>query len=124
MPTPRSIVVLGASRNPARYSNMLVRRLKTREDYTIVPVNPAQEDIEGLPVSPSLSSLPANPDLLTLYVSPSHSEGLAPEIVRLNPGRVIFNPGAENPRLEAALNAAGITTENACSLVLLSQNEL
>ena len=124
MSTPRTIVVLGASNNPARYSNMLIRRLKNRADYQTVPVNPAQDEIEGLPVVPSLNGVGERPDILTLYVGPAHSAGMAPEIVRLNPRKVIFNPGAENPALETALHQAGIATENACSLVLLSQNDL
>ena len=33
--------------------------------------------------------------------------------------RVIFNPGTENGELEAALRAAGIESEEACTLVLL-----
>ena len=124
MSTLRTIVILGASANPSRYSNMLMRRLLKRPDYAIVPVNPAQPEIEGTPVQPALSSVPAAPDILTMYVSPSRSAALESDIVRLNPRKVIFNPGAENPPLEAALNRAGIATENACSLVLLSQNDL
>ena len=124
---PRTIVILGASANPSRYSNMLLRRLKDREGYEAVPVNPAQAEIEGAPVHPSLDAVASalgNPDILTLYVSPARSAVLEPDILRLRPRKVIFNPGAENPPLEAALNRAGIATENACSLVLLSQNAL
>jgi predicted CoA-binding protein len=124
MSNPRTVVILGASANPTRYSNMLIRRLKNREGYESIPVNPAQSEIEGVPVIPALASVAANPDILTMYVSPSHSAGLESDIVRLNPRKVIFNPGAENPPLEAALNRAGIATENACSLVLLSVNDL
>jgi predicted CoA-binding protein len=127
MASPRTVVVLGASANPARYSNMLMRRLKNRESYRAVPVNPAQAEIEGQPVHASLdaaASAVGNPDILTLYVSPSRSADLEAEILRLGPRKVIFNPGAENPALEAALKRAGIATENACSLVLLSQGAL
>jgi predicted CoA-binding protein len=124
---PRTVVILGASANPARYSNMLMRRLKGREDYRSIPVNPAQDVIEGVPAHASMDAVASSlgsPDLLTLYVSPAHSAPLEAQILRLKPGKVIFNPGAENPPLEAALNRAGIATENACSLVLLSQGAL
>jgi predicted CoA-binding protein len=124
MASPKSIVVLGASANPQRYSNMLIRRLGGRADYEAVPVNPAQPEIEGRPVHASLDSVPEGPDVLTLYVGPAHSADLGPKIVRLNPRKVIFNPGAENPALESELRRAGIATENACSLVLLSMNAL
>ncbi|MCD6025358.1 MAG: CoA-binding protein [Fibrobacteria bacterium] len=127
MSSPRTVVILGASANPARYSNMLMRRLHNREGYRAIPVNPAQEEIEGAPVHASLDAVASSlgsPDILTLYVSPSRSAALEAEILRLGPRRVIFNPGAENPALESALNRAGIVTENACSLVLLSQGAL
>jgi hypothetical protein len=39
--------------------------------------------------------------------------------VRLNPPWVIFNPGTENPELEARHDQAGIPHEQACTLVLL-----
>jgi hypothetical protein len=38
----------------------------------------------------------------------------------LNPKRIIFNPGAENPELEKKAQAKGIETEEACTLVMLS----
>ena len=124
MSNPRTVVIFGASANPSRYSNMLMRRLQNNPGYNTVPVNPGQDTIEGSAVHASLASVPAAPDILTMYVSPSRSSALESDIVRLKPGKVIFNPGAENPPLEAALNRAGIATENACSLVLLSQNAL
>lgn len=125
--SPRTVVILGASANPARFSNMLMRRLNNREGYRAIPVNPAQAEIEGAPVHASLEAVASSlgsPDILTVYVSPSRSAVLEAGILRLRPRRVIFNPGAENPVLESALNRAGIATENACSLVLLSQGAL
>jgi uncharacterized protein len=36
---------------------------------------------------------------------------------------VIFNPGAENPDLQASLEANGIKTMEACTLVLLTTGQ-
>jgi uncharacterized protein len=123
MHTTPSIVILGASDKPDRASNMLLRRLQSR-GVTAVPVHPALESIEGVPVRKSLADAPPQPDLLSVYLGAARSSALESDIVALAPRRVIFNPGAENPALEAALNAVGIETENACSLVLLSQGQL
>jgi predicted CoA-binding protein len=120
----KTIVILGASDKPERVSNMLLTRLHGREGYDPVPVHPALDTIAGVPVRNSLAEIPAGPDLLTLYVAADRSSALADDIIRLNPRRVIFNPGAENPALETRLNEAGIATENACSLVLLGQGRL
>lgn len=117
-----TVVVLGASPKPLRYSNKAIRMLR---DYghRVIPVNPAQDEIEGFPVSRHVSDIREAVDTVTMYVSPAHSDGLLPELLALKPGRVIFNPGAENPALEAGLTAAGITVEEACTLVLLRTNQ-
>ena len=41
----------------------------------------------------------------------------------LNPKRIIFNPGAENPELFKMAEDKGIIAENACTLVMLSTGE-
>jgi predicted CoA-binding protein len=124
MSTSRTVVILGASDKPERISNLLLRRLRVHGGFEVVPVHPALEAIDGVPVRASLAEVAPGPDLLTLYVGPERSAALEADIVALRPAKVIFNPGAENPRLEARLNEAGIATENACSLVLLGQGEL
>jgi uncharacterized protein len=111
------VAVLGASPKRERYSNQAVRLLR-EYGHTVLPVNPAQAEIEGLPVVASLDALP-DVDTVTVYVSPAHSAALLPGLLKLAPKRVIFNPGAENPALEQALKKAGITVEEACTLVLL-----
>ena len=58
-------------------------------------------------------------DTLTMYVNPALSSKYTQDIVKLRPGRVIFNPGSENPELEKELKKNGIAFEQACTLVLL-----
>ncbi|MFN3587636.1 MAG: CoA-binding protein [Moraxellaceae bacterium] len=113
-----TVAVLGASPNPERYSNKAVRLLR-EHGHTVLPVNPAQAEIEGLPVVPSVEALPRGIDTVTVYVGPRHSGALLPGLLALAPRRVIFNPGAENPALQQALADAGIAVEEACTLVLL-----
>lgn len=115
---PETVAVLGASPKRERYSNQAIRLLR-EYGHTVLPVNPVQTEIEGLPVIAALDALPTGIDTVTMYVSPAHSEGLLPSLLALAPRRVIFNPGAENARLEEGLKAAGIAVEEACTLVLL-----
>ena len=120
----KTIVIVGASDQPDRTSHQLLQRLLRRGDFNIVLVHPRLQEIDGLPVLPSLSDVPEHPDVITLYVGAKASQGMKTEIERLHPGKVIFNPGAENPELLEALGRHGIEGEDACSLVLLSQNAL
>jgi len=113
------VAVLGASPNPERYSNQAVRLL-AEYGHEVIPVNPAQSEIEGLAVVKSLEELDAGDiDTVTMYVGARHSDPLYDHLAALRPRRVIFNPGAENPELATALESAGIQVEEACTLVLL-----
>jgi predicted CoA-binding protein len=120
--TKQRVVVLGASDNPERYSNQAVNRLRDN-GHEVIPVHPALERIDGIEVVPSLDRVEGAVDTLTVYVSPKVSAGLTDAIVKLAPGRVIFNPGAENAELQAALAERDIPTLEACTLVLLSTGQ-
>lgn len=113
-----TVAVLGASPKPERYSHQAIQLLR-QYGHAVIPVNPAQAEIAGLPVAASLSGIRQSVDTVTLYVSPSHQGTLEAQLKALKPQRVIFNPGTENPSLAARLREAGIATEEACTLVLL-----
>lgn len=115
----KTVVILGASENPERYSSKAFRILKERH-YDVVPVNPSLDVLDGVPVVHSLSEAPRNPDVLTVYVNAFRSAELVNDILTLSPKTVIFNPGAENPALGLRLHQAGIHTIEACSVVLLT----
>ena len=116
------VAVLGASQKPERYSNQAVKLL-LKQGHQVIPIHPALKQIEGLPVSASLADIPEKIDTLTLYVSPALSTSMQDEIIKARPRRVIFNPGTENTELTVALVAAGIPTEEACTLVLLNTGQ-
>lgn len=115
----KTVVILGASDNPKRYSNKVFRLLREK-GYRVVPVNPSLDAIDEVPVIHSLSEAPRNPDVLTVYVNPLRSAELVDDILALSPKVVIFNPGAENSALDLRLHQTGIRTANACSVVLLT----
>ncbi len=116
------VVVVGASSNPARYSNRAVCLLM-QHGHEVVPVSPAAQTIEGLTVHNALAEVDGPVDTITLYVSPKVSSELAAAIEHLKPLRVIFNPGAENPDLRDSLIKQGIYTKEACTLVLLNSQQ-
>nr|WP_320117888.1 CoA-binding protein [uncultured Marinifilum sp.] len=61
-------------------------------------------------------------DTVTLYVSAKNQTNYYQYIIDLQPRRVIFNPGTENPDFEKQLDILGIIAERACTLVLLTTN--
>ncbi|MCG6966867.1 MAG: CoA-binding protein [Chromatiaceae bacterium] len=112
------VAVLGASPKPARYANQCIRLLK-QHGYHITPIHPRFEEVEALPVAHSLDAIPDPVDTLTLYVGPQLLEPQADDIVRLKPGRVIFNPGTESRLVQTRLDRAGIEWFEACTLVMI-----
>ncbi|MCL2294559.1 MAG: CoA-binding protein [Spirochaetes bacterium] len=116
----KTVVVLGASNNPERYSYKALKML-AEHGYDVIPVHPQLKDIDGIEVRNSLENADAGEDVytLTLYVGPEKIVPLIPDIVRLNPQRVIFNPGTESQELKEALVKASIPHAEACTLVLL-----
>ncbi|TNE56910.1 MAG: CoA-binding protein, partial [Bacteroidetes bacterium] len=59
-------------------------------------------------------------DTVTLYVGPQRQVPYYEYILSLHPKRIIFNPGTENPELEALAEAQGIEVVEGCTLVMLS----
>lgn len=114
----RNVAVLGASPRPDRYSNQAVRLLASF-DYRPIPVNPACDEIEGLPCFPNLAAIDEQVHTITLYLAPARSTPLIDEIVAAKPQRIILNPGAENEELAAAASGAGIEVVEGCTLVML-----
>lgn len=114
-------LVLGASENNDRYSNMAVRSLQ-RHGFSVVAVGKRAGEINGTPIltgTPTLSDI----DTVTLYLSATNQRPLYDYLLSLRPRRVIFNPGAENPELEQLLVQHGIEPIQACTLVMLNTGQ-
>lgn len=118
----KTVVVLGASNKPERYSHKAVSLLKEK-GYTVIPVHPALDFIAEIPVAHSLSDISGDVHTLTIYLNPSQSRPLFSEIIRLHPQRVILNPGAESDALKDILRQYDISFIEACSLVLLTTDQ-
>lgn len=118
MPANETVVVLGASPKPERYSNQAVRAL-VDHGHRVIPVHPLLKKIAGVVVVPALSSVKDPVNTLTLYVGPERGKELLQDMINLGPDRVIMNPGTESDELEEELIAKGIAVLRACTLVML-----
>jgi len=114
-------VVIGASPNPARYSNRATLNLQ-KQGHTVFPVGLKKGTINGLEMitgKPALEDI----DTVTIYVGQANQPFWYDYILSLKPKRIIFNPGAENAEFEEMASDKGIHVEEACTLVLLSINQ-
>lgn len=121
-------MVLGASLKPDRYSHRAVIRLNSH-NHPVIAVGLREGkigDIEVITFDTALAkadALKENLETITLYLNPRRQEHYYNLILSLKPKRVIFNPGTENPELYALLNENNITSEVACTLVLLGTGQ-
>lgn len=67
--TPRSVAVVGASRDPRSVGGAVLRNMVTGGfPGTVYPVNPRAESLEGLPCYPTLERIPGPVDLVVVAV--------------------------------------------------------
>lgn len=116
-------LVLGASENPQRYSNMAMRLLKSY-GHSVTAIGNKAGESAGIPIQKLSDNLQlGNIHTVTLYLNPLHQKSYYSLLKAIHPQRVIFNPGTENPELESLLEDMGIACEEACTLVLLRSGQ-
>ena len=120
LPT-KNTIVLGASPNPERYSNMAVRRLRNA-GHPVSAIGRRSATVGDVEIVMDQRAV-TDVDTVTLYLNPTNQKEYYDYILSLHPRRIIFNPGAENPELEALASAHGIKPVEACTLVLLSTGQ-
>ena len=65
---PRGVAVVGATPNPLKGGNAILKNLLLGHRGGIYPVNPHYTEIEGLPCYPSISAVPFPMDLAIIFV--------------------------------------------------------
>jgi hypothetical protein len=114
----KKTLVVGASENPARYAHKAVSMLL---DYghEVYPLGNRTGTISHIAIR---KDWPQKKDFhsVTLYIGPARqSDEIIEKIISLNPKRVIFNPGTENPAFYQRLKSAAIEVVQDCTLVML-----
>lgn len=117
----KKTLVLGASLNPTRYSNIAINKLVAK-NIPVVAYGLREGDIANVGIDINLKDY-QNIDTVTLYLNPTRQQEYYDYVVSLQPKRVIFNPGTENPEFYKILEENNISYEMACTLVLLSTNQ-
>ena len=117
----KKTLVIGASLNPSRYSNVAIKRLVGAKQETVA-YGLKSGVVSGVSIDTDLVQYDAI-DTVTLYLNPKRQVQYYDYIIGLKPKRVIFNPGTENPEFYTLLKENGIGFEQACTLVLLSTNQ-
>jgi predicted CoA-binding protein len=112
----KSVAVIGASSNRRKFGNKAVRAFQSA-GYRVIPINPHETAIEGIPTFRSVLDVPGPIDMATVYVPPAVGEQVIGEIARKGISEVWLNPGAESDALVEKARSLGIRPIEACSIV-------
>jgi predicted CoA-binding protein len=119
----KKTLLVGATPDPSRYAYLAAKMFSER-GVDFVPIGIKQGEVFGreivdLRTKPEIEGI----DTITLYIGPAHQEEWIDYLVGLQPKRIIFNPGTENPTFFAQAKEAGIEVLPACTLVMLSTRQ-
>ena len=117
----KKVIVLGASLDSSRYSNMAMKKLKLKE-HDVIAIGSRIGEVEGIAILTEPIFI-NDIHTVTIYLNPMNQRAYYDYIRELKPKRVIFNPGSENRELELILNEKQILFEKVCTLVMLSLNQ-
>lgn len=97
-----NVAVIGASSDRNKFGNKAVRAFLQR-GYTVFPVHPTEPEVEGLAAFRAVTEVPADLDIVSVYVPPAVLLGLLPAIAEKGCRELWLNPGTDS---EAVLDKA------------------
>jgi len=110
-------LVIGASEKLERYSNKAIRKL-LRYGHQVVPLALRAGEVKGLHFETGFPDL-EDVHTITMYIGPQRQTPYYDYILKLNPQRIIFNPGTENEELMKLTAKQGIKNVTDCTGVML-----
>lgn len=113
----KTIAVIGASSDRRKYGNKCVRAYQ-RAGFRVYPVNLVEDEVEGEPVSRSVTDVPVDLDLIALYLPPPRTVKVLPQIAEKGAADgVFFNPGTWDATVIEEAERLGIPARRECAIV-------
>jgi predicted CoA-binding protein len=117
-----NVAILGASSQRHKFGNRAVRAYQAK-GYTVFPINPTTEVIEGLKAYRSIRDVPVDHlDLVTLYLPPEIGLQVIDDIAAKQVDEVLLNPGADSPELLERGRRLGLNMTTGCSIVAIGMS--
>lgn len=114
----RTIALVGASPNPARPSNSVMRYLLDA-GYRVIPVRPAVREVLGVPAVASLAEIDEPIDLVDVFRRVDACADVTREAVAAGARAVWLQQGLVSPECRAIADEAGLDyVEDQCTAVV------
>jgi|SRR5665213_653263 len=111
----KTIAIIGASADRAKYGNKAVRAF-LRQGLEVYPVNPKETEIEGLPAFKNIAAVPVRPNLISVYLPPPVLLKILPDIAARGCDELWLNPGTESDEVLALAEQLNLNVIQACSI--------
>ena len=116
----KTVAVIGASSNRAKYGNRALRAYR-RRGYRVIPINPNEPEVEGLRTYASVLDVPGTIDMATVYVPAVVGVKVMDDLAGKGIKEVWLNPGADDPAVVARARDLGLEPIMACSIVAIGE---
>jgi len=116
--------VVGASTNRQKYGNKVLRCYQ-QNGRKVIPVNPNEPEIEGIPCVATISDLPPDVESISMITPPAVTAKLVPLALEKGIKNIWMQPGAEHPDAVALCRERGINViaDGSCVLVVMGYHE-
>jgi uncharacterized protein len=113
-----TIALVGASPNPSRPSNSVMRYL-LGAGYRVIPVRPLVREVLGVPCVASLVEIDEPVDLVDVFRRAEFCPGVAEEASAARAGALWLQLGIVSPEARAIAEASGLDyVENECTAIV------
>jgi uncharacterized protein len=103
----KTIAMVGASSNPDRPSNGIMRKLQS-VGYHVIPVNPNETTVLGERAYPSLSQVPERIDIVDVFRRAEFAPAIADDAVKVGARALWLQSGVVNDAAAAKAAAGGL----------------
>lgn len=115
----KAYAVIGVSANQRKFGNIVYRTMRDK-GFTVYPVHPRLERVEGDPCLHGVPELPADVGSIITVVPPAQTEKVTREVLSGTIGAIWMQPGSESPAaVEAATGAGRTVIHGQCILMFI-----
>jgi uncharacterized protein len=112
----KTVAVIGASSKRHKFGNKAVRAYVS-QGYHVLPINPNEEQVEGIRTYASVLDVPEPIDMATVYVPGHIGVRVMEDIAKKGIPEVWLNPGADDDEVVERAKALGVRIIQACSIM-------
>jgi hypothetical protein len=117
----KTVAVVGASSDRRKFGNKALRAFQA-QGHRVVPINPNEAEVEGIPTFASVLDVPDAIDMATVYVQPDVALRLLDDFERKGIPEIWINPGAESDALLTEARRRKLNVIAACSIIAIGES--